>query len=139
MKNKGRVPHFLKPSVPPFALPGSQLVALLLSLLLPLESTLLKPRITLEGLKISVFVLSFHFIGLEEIVSRAKRKPVSSCLGITYLALGISNPVGAKLSRWCLGINSFDANWDIRRSCMLRRNCPAGGKFSGRRFVSMEY
>ena len=57
-----------------------------------------------EGFKKSVLVLSFHFSGLEEKMSRAKRKLISSCLGITYLAPGISNPVGAKLSRWRLGI-----------------------------------
>ena len=52
----------------------------------------------------------FRFVGSEEKMSRAKKKLVSSCLGITYLAPGISNPVGAKLSRWRLGINSFGAN-----------------------------
>ena len=47
----------------------------------------------------------FHFVSSEEKVSRAKRKLVSSCLGITYLAPGISITVGAKLSQWRLRIN----------------------------------
>ena len=37
LENKTRVPIFLKPSIPPFASPGIQLIASLLSLLLPLE------------------------------------------------------------------------------------------------------
>ena len=32
----------------------------------------------------------------------------------TYLALGISNPVGTKISRWRLRINSFCANGYLR-------------------------
>ena len=63
-----------------------------------------------EVFKISVLVLSFHFVGSAEKVSHVKGKLVSSCLGITYLTLRISNPVGAKLSRWRLRINSFGAN-----------------------------
>ena len=63
-------------------------------------------------------------------MSREKRKIVSSCLGIIYLAPGISNPVGAKLSRWHLGINYFGANWDLRRNCTQRGHCLAGAKLS---------
>ena len=65
-------------------------------------------------------------------MSRVKRKLVSSCLGIIYLALGISNPVGAKLSRCHLGINSFGATGiyvEIVRNVdivSLARNYPAG-------------
>ena len=53
-------------------------------------------------------------------MSRAKRKLVSSCLGIIYLAPGISNDVGAKLSRWHLRINFFGANWDYLSSRVFR-------------------
>ena len=70
----------------------------------------------------------FHFVGSTKKVSRVKGKHVYSCLGITYLTLRISNPVGAKLSRWRFGINSFGANWDLRRSCTQRGHCLAGAK-----------
>ena len=100
-----------------------------------------------EDLNNSVLVLSFHFVSSEEKLSRAKRKLVSSCLGITYLALGNSNPVGAKLSRWCFGINYFGANWDLCRSCTQRGHCLAGAKLccwyfgiiSSRRQLSSTY
>ena len=46
----------------------------------------------------------------------------------TYIL--ISNSVGAKISRWHLGINSFGTNSDIRRNCTLHKNCPAGAKIS---------
>ena len=72
----------------------------------------------------------FNFVGSEEKVSREKMKLVSSCLGIIYLAPGISNPDGTKLSRWHLGINSFGANSDIRRNCKQRGHCLAGTKLS---------
>ena len=145
----------------------------------------------LENFKIAVLPSCFHFVGSEEKVSGAKRKSVSSCLGIIYLASGISNPylsfkshqreniplafginsfgvnldlhrkftqyehclAGVKLSRWYFGIIS---SWRLLgstqkiyitqkfprqrvglvllRSCTLRRNCPAGAKFSSRRF-----
>ena len=42
--------------------------------------------------RISVLLSSFHFVGSEEKVSGTKRNFVSSCLGIIYLALVISNP-----------------------------------------------
>ena len=42
--------------------------------------------------KIAALPPCFHFVGSEEKVSRAKRKLVFSCLGIIYLAPGISNP-----------------------------------------------
>ena len=88
-----------------------------------------------QGLERRVFKLAvlsscFHFVGSEEKVSRAKRKLVSSCLGIIYLAPIISNPKGAKLSRRHLGINNFDANWDLRRNCTKRGHCLAGAKLS---------
>ena len=79
--------------------------------------------------------LVFHFVGSEEKVSRAKRKLVSSCLGIIYLAPGISNSVGPKLSRWHVGINSFGANWDLRRNCTQRGHCLSGAKLSCWYFV----
>ena len=65
-------------------------------------------------------------------MSCAKKKLVSSCLGIIYLAPIISNPAGAKLSCWHLGINYFGANWDQRKIVhsmefvSLARNYPAG-------------
>ena len=74
--------------------------------------------------------LFFHFVGSEEKVSRAKRKLVSSCLGIIYLMPGISNPVGAKLFLCHLGINFFGANWYLRRNCTQRGHCLAGAKLS---------
>ena len=49
----------------------------------------------------------------------------------TYLALGISNHVSAKLSRWRLGTNSFGTNWNLVEVIrnvtivMLARNYPA--------------
>ena len=46
----------------------------------------------LENFKIVALPSCFHFVGSEEKVSRAKRKFVYSCLGIIYLAPGISNP-----------------------------------------------
>ena len=66
-----------------------------------LESSILGmlPVRVFSFLKYRYSCLVFHFFGLEEKVSRVKRKLISSCLGIIYLALGISNPVGAKLSR----------------------------------------
>ena len=84
----------------------------------------------LENFKIAVLSSCFHFVGLEEKVSRAKRKLVSSCLGIIYLAPGISNPAGAKVSRWHLGINSFGANSDLRRNCTQCGHCLAGAELS---------
>ena len=42
----------------------------------------------LENVKIAVLPSCSHFVGLELKVSRAKRKLVSSCLGIIYLAPG---------------------------------------------------
>ena len=53
-----------------------------------------------------------------------------SCLGITYLTIGISNPIGAKLFCWRLGINSFSANWNVRRSFTQRGHCITGAKLS---------
>ena len=46
----------------------------------------------LENFKIAALPSCFHSIGSEEKVSRAKRKLVSSCLGILYPAPGILNP-----------------------------------------------
>ena len=87
-------------------------------------------RVGQRRFKILVLSSCFHFVGLEETVSSAKRKLVSSCLGIIYLAPGISNPVGPKLSRWHLGINSFGANLGLRRNCTQRGYCLAGAKLS---------
>ena len=42
--------------------------------------------------KIVALLSYFHFVGSEEKVSCAKRKFVLLCLGILYLAPGISNP-----------------------------------------------
>ena len=83
-----------------------------------------------EGFKIAVLLSCFHFVGSEEKVSRAKRKLISSCLGIIYLAPGISNPIGTKLSCWHLGINSFGANSDLRRNGTQRGHCLIGAKLS---------
>ena len=84
----------------------------------------------LDIFKIAVLPSCFHFVVSEEKVSREKMKLVSSCLGIIYLAPGISNPAGAKLSRWHLGINSFGANSDLPRNCTQRGYCLAGAKLS---------
>ena len=83
-----------------------------------------------EVFKFAVLLSCFHFVGSEEKVSRAKRKLVSSCIGIIYLVPGISNLVGAKISRWHLGINSFGANWDLLRNCTQRENYLTGAKLS---------
>ena len=70
----------------------------------------------------------FHFVGLTEKVSRVKGKTRFIMSSYTYLALGFSNPVGAKFSRWCLGINSFGANGDLCRSYTQWDHCHAGTK-----------
>ena len=72
----------------------------------------------------------FHFVGSTEKVNRVKGKTRFLMSSYTYLALRISNPVGAKLSRWRLGINSFGANWDLRRSYTQCGHCHAGAKLS---------
>ena len=72
----------------------------------------------------------FPLCQLDRKVSRVKGKLISSCLGITHLALRSLNPVGAKLSRWRLGINSFGANWDLRISSTQRGHCRDGAKLS---------
>ena len=72
----------------------------------------------------------FHFVGSTEKVSHVKGKTLFLMSLYTYLALGISNPVGAKLSRWRLGINYFGANWDLRRSYTQCGHCYAGAKLS---------
>ena len=46
----------------------------------------------------------------------------------TYLALGFSNLVVAKLSQWRLGINSFGTSGNLRRSYMQCDHCHAGAK-----------
>ena len=51
----------------------------------------------------------FNFARSTEKVSRVKEQLLSFMSLYTYLALVFSNPVGAKLSRWRLGINSFGA------------------------------
>ena len=89
-----------------------------------------KQKVGRRFFKLEVLSFCFHSVGSEEKVIRMKRKLVSLCLGIVYLALGISNPVGAKLSRWHFGINSFGANWDLRRNCTQRGHCLAGAKLS---------
>ena len=78
----------------------------------------------------AVLLSSFHFADSEEKLSRAKRKLVSSYLDIIYLAPVISNPSGAKLSCWHLGINSFGANLGLRINCTQRGHCLAGAKLS---------
>ena len=50
------------------------------------------PGVGRSVFKILALPSYFHFVSSEEKVSRAKRKFVSSYLGILYLALGISNP-----------------------------------------------
>ena len=89
----------------------------------------------------------FHLIGLTEKVSRVKEKTRFLMSSYTYLALGISNPVGAKLSRWRLGINSFGASGDLHRSYTKCDHCHAGAKLfrsyfgiiSSRRQISSTY
>ena len=63
-----------------------------------------------------------------EKVNRLKGETRFLMSSYTYLALRISNPVGAKLSRWRLGIISFGANWDLRRSYTQCGHCHAGAK-----------
>ena len=46
----------------------------------------------IENFKIAVLLSCFHFVGSEEKASSAKRKIVSPCLGILYLAPRISKP-----------------------------------------------
>ena len=54
----------------------------------------------LENFKIAVLPSCFHFVGSEGKMSCAKSKFVSSCLGILYLAPGISNPYLNFKLRW---------------------------------------
>ena len=61
---------------------------------------------------ILVLVLSFTLRQLDRKSEPCEGKTRLLMSSYTYLALGILNPVGAKLSRWRLGINSFGANWD---------------------------
>ena len=70
----------------------------------------------------------FYFVGSTEKVSRVKGKTRFLMSSYTYLALRISNPVGAKLSRWRLRINSFGANRDLRRSYTQCDHCHDGAK-----------
>ena len=89
----------------------------------------------------------FHFVGSTEKVSRVKGKTRFILSSYTYLALGFSNPVGAKLSRWRLGINSFGANGNLRRRYTQCDHCHAGVKLfrsyfviiSSRRQISSTY
>ena len=87
--------------------------------------------------KIVALPSCFHFNGLEEKVSHAIRKFVSSCLGILYhppvishTLIWISNSAGAKLCLWHLRINYFDAISYLRRNCIQRGHCLAGAKLS---------
>ena len=77
----------------------------------------------------------FHFVGSTEKVSPVKGKIHFLMSLYTYLALRISNPVGKKISRWRLGINSFGANWDLSRNYTQRGHCHAGAKLSRSHFV----
>ena len=89
----------------------------------------------------------FHFVGSTEKVSRVKGKTRFLMSSYTYLTLRISNPVGAKLSCWCLVINSFGANGDLRRSYTqcdhfyagAKLFCSSFGIISSRRQISSTY
>ena len=70
----------------------------------------------------------FNFARLTEKVSRVKEELVSFMSLYTYLALGFSIPVGAKLSHWRLGINSFGAPGNLHRSYTQCDHCHAGAK-----------
>ena len=67
------------------------------------------------GLKnILVLVLSFPLRRLDRKSEPCEGETRLLMSPYTYLALGISNPVGAKLSRWRLRINFFGTNLDLR-------------------------
>ena len=84
-----------------------------------------------EGFKsIPVLVLSFPLRRLDRKSEPCEGKTRFLMSLYTYLALRISNPLGAKLSRWRLGINSFGANWDLHRSYTRCGHCHAGAKLS---------
>ena len=59
---------------------------------------------------IPVLVFSFPLHRLDRKSEPCEGKTCLLVSSYTYLALGISYPVGTKLSRWRLGINSFGAN-----------------------------
>ena len=77
---------------------------------------------------IPVLVLSFPPRWLDRKSEPCEGKTCLLMSSYTYLALGISNPVGAKLSHWRLGINSFGANWDLRRSYTQHGHFHAGAE-----------
>ena len=84
-----------------------------------------------EGFKyIPVLVLSFPLRRLDRRSEPCKSKTHLFMSLYTYLALRISNHVGAKLSCWRLGTNSLGANWDLGISCTQRGHCCAGAKLS---------
>ena len=61
-------------------------------------------------------------------MSRVKGKTRFIVSSYTYLTLGFSNPVGAKFSRWRLGINSFGANGKIL--CLRDLKIRARGRYT---------
>ena len=70
----------------------------------------------------------FHFVGSTEKVSLVNGNTHFFMSSYTYLALGGSIPVGAKISCWRFGINSFGANGDLCRSYTQCEHCHTGAK-----------